>query len=192
VNFVYVDNSNVWIEGMRVAAVARGLAPSIRVAQQSSITGEWRMDFGRLLHFAGGNRSNIGRAVLYGSKPPENDSLWEAARAEGFEITVYDRNAAGREKKIDTSIATDIVADSYERMKRDQDEVTLIAGDADYVPTCEQLRGRGFKFYVLFWNHASRELQGACTRFTPLDQHLQYLLRVTPPVGCSHAGRSAW
>jgi hypothetical protein len=32
-SFVYVDNSNVWIEGMRVSAVQRGLAPDMWVAQ---------------------------------------------------------------------------------------------------------------------------------------------------------------
>ena len=28
-NFLYVDNSNVWIEGMHVAAVKSGMAPDI-------------------------------------------------------------------------------------------------------------------------------------------------------------------
>jgi len=174
-NFLYVDNSNVWIEGMHVAAVANGLAPNIWVAQEQRITERWKIDFGKLFQFAGGDRSEIGRAVLYGSRPPPNDSLWGAAKAKGFEVVVYDRNVAGREKKIDTSIATDIVADSYERMKPDRDEVTLVAGDTDYVPTVQQLRKRGFKFYVVFWEHASRELREACTQFTSLDQYLQHL-----------------
>ncbi len=28
-NFLYVDNSNVWIEGMHVSAVVQGIAPDI-------------------------------------------------------------------------------------------------------------------------------------------------------------------
>ena len=28
-NYLYVDNSNVWIEGKRVSAVAKGYAPDI-------------------------------------------------------------------------------------------------------------------------------------------------------------------
>ena len=77
--------------------------------------------------------------------------------------------------KIDTSIATTIVADSYERMKSDRDEVTLVAGDADYVPTVEQLVGRGFKFHVVFWNHAARELKEAASQFTSLNPYLEHL-----------------
>src|SRR5207247_7017938 len=78
-NFLYVDNSNVWIEGMHVAAVAHGLAPNIFAAQEHKICDYgWKIDFGKLLQFAGGTTPQIGRAVLYGSKPPPNDSLWAA------------------------------------------------------------------------------------------------------------------
>jgi hypothetical protein len=36
-NLLYVDNSNVWIEGMRVAAVQRGVAPDIWAATDEKI-----------------------------------------------------------------------------------------------------------------------------------------------------------
>ncbi|MGZ8707315.1 MAG: hypothetical protein ACXW0R_08025 [Gaiellaceae bacterium] len=62
-NFVYVDNSNVWIEGMHVSA-RRGLAPDIWTAQDEKITdGDWRIDFGKLYSIAGGDI--VGRAVLF-------------------------------------------------------------------------------------------------------------------------------
>lgn len=84
-NYLYVDNSNVWIEGMHVAAVLNGLAPDIWTALEHKICDySWKLDFGRLLEFAGGDRAEIGRAVLYGSKPPPNDSLWAAAQRQGF------------------------------------------------------------------------------------------------------------
>lgn len=48
-NFLYVDNSNVWIEGMHVAAVEHGMAPDIWAAQEQRICDtSWRIDFGRL------------------------------------------------------------------------------------------------------------------------------------------------
>src|SRR6266446_2464780 len=63
--YLYVDNSNVWIEGMHVSAVAKGLAPDIRTAQEQKICDHgWSYDFGKLLKFAGGEREDIGRAVL--------------------------------------------------------------------------------------------------------------------------------
>lgn len=175
-NFLYVDNSNVWIEGMHVAAVAHGMAPDIFTAQEYRITDQgWRVDFGKLLQFAGGNRSDIGRAVLYGSRPPPNDSLWVAAERQGFEVVVHDKNLKGKEKKVDTNIATDVVYDALKLMDPGKDEITLVAGDSDYVPTVAKLKEEGFRFYVVFWDHAARELREVSTRFTSLNPHLEYL-----------------
>lgn len=82
-NYLYVDNSNVWIEGMHVAAVARGLAPDLWTALQNKICDySWKLDYGRLHEFAGGD--DIGKAILYGSRPPPNDSLWKVAEKRGF------------------------------------------------------------------------------------------------------------
>ena len=174
-NFLYVDNSNVWIEGMYVSAVARGLAPSLGFAHEHRRCDyDYKMDFGKLLAFAGGERHEVGRAVLYGSRPPANDSLWGAAKRQGFEVIVHDRNPSG-EKKVDTNIVTDIITDSYERMDLKEDEITLVSGDADFVPTIEQLRKRGFHFNVVFWDHAARELRDACTEFTSLNKYLDHL-----------------
>lgn len=177
-NFLYVDNSNVWIEGMHVSAVDRGIAPSIWEAQEQRICDQtWRLDFGKLFAFAGGERDDVGRAVLYGSRPPANDSLWDMARAHGFEVVVYDRNAANKEKKIDTSIAADMIEDSYERMRAGEDEVTLVCGDRDLVPAVEKLVRRGFRVDVVFWDHAAAELKAACSNFVSLNQRLRHLSR---------------
>jgi hypothetical protein len=176
-NFLYVDNSNVWIEGMHVAAVSQGEPPDIWTAQDRNITAPWSCDFGRLLYFAGGEKEDIGRAVLYGSRPPANDSLWGVAQQRGFEVIVYDRYAANREKKIDTRITADMIEDSYELMKADRDEITLLSGDKDYVPAIEKVRRRNFTVHVVFWDHAARELKEAANKFIVLDPYLEHLRR---------------
>jgi hypothetical protein len=80
-NLLYVDNSNVWIEGMHVAAVAKGIAPDVWTAVQNRICDyDWKIDFGKLFAFAGGDKTEVKRAALFGSRPPKNDSLWDAAR----------------------------------------------------------------------------------------------------------------
>lgn len=62
-NCLYVDNSNVWIEGMHVSAAQIGLAPDIWSAQDAKICDYgWKIDFGRLYEFAGGQASEVGRA----------------------------------------------------------------------------------------------------------------------------------
>lgn len=90
-------------------------------------------------------------------------------------MVLHDRSARNREKKIDTSIVTDIVADSYELMDPARDEITLVAGDADYVPTAERMTKRGLSFHVVFWDHAARELRKVATSFTSLNRHLELL-----------------
>lgn len=177
-NYLYVDNSNVWIEGKRVSAVVKGYAPDIWTAMEHKILDNvWAYDFGRLFEFAGGDKMDVGRAVLFGSRPPQNDSLWEMAKRKGFEVVVNDRNVANKEKKIDTGIATEIVADSFELMQPGQDEITLVAGDADYVPTVERVRKRGMEFHVVFWDHAAKELRDAATKFISLNPYLDHLQR---------------
>jgi len=175
-NLLYVDNSNVWIEGMRVAAVQGGTAPDILTAMRDNIIDYgWKLDFGRLFEFAGGQKAEVKRAVLYGSRPPRNDSLWASASAKGFEVVVHGRNAQNKEKKIDVNIATDIVADSYEILDPETDVITLVSGDKDYVPTVDCMRKRGITFEVVFWDHAAAELKSSSSRFVSLNPHLNLL-----------------
>lgn len=175
-NFLYVDNSNVWIEGMYVAAVQSGIAPDIATAHKHRIchTG-WKLDFGRLFAFAGGEKQDVKRALLFGSRPPPNDSVWEAAEHRGFEVVVYDRNVANKEKKIDTDIVASMMEDGLTLVNSKNDEMTLVAGDADYVPMIEKLRKRGIRVDVVFWGHAARELREAASNFISLDSQLEYL-----------------
>jgi len=179
-NYLYVDYSNIWIEAMHLGAVKSGMAPNLNAAINHKICDySYKLDFGRLILFAGGEKKDIGRAVLFGSRPPPNDTIWELARKRGFEVVVYDRNAWNKEKKIDTDIATEIAFDSVEKMKPGKDEVTLVAGDADFVPIVEKLKKRGFTFDVVFWGHAAAELKKAASKFVNLNSFLDHL-RHTP------------
>jgi hypothetical protein len=100
-DYIYVDNSNVYIEGKRVSAVAKGLAMNIYDAMNNRILDyEYTVSFGRLHEFvAGEDASKIARAVLFGSRPPPNDSIWKYAKQAGFELVLEDRNIANKEKK---------------------------------------------------------------------------------------------
>lgn len=175
-DWIYVDNSNVFIEGKRVSAVHRGMAPSIWDALDHRILdNEYRMSFGKLYRFiAGDDREDVARAMLFGSRPPENDVIWHIADRAGFEVHVEDRNVANKEKKIDTGIVTIMMRDAY-RNAKPRDVFTLVSGDNDYVPAIHALRGDGFQVDVVFWAHAGRELREAATNFIPLDEHLEML-----------------
>lgn len=177
-NLLYVDNSNVWIEGLHVAAFASGMAPDVWSAVQGNVCDHtWTLDFGKLFAFAGGEKSEVRKAALFGSRPPKNDSVWDAARKKGFEVIVYDRNIVNREKKIDTDIVATMIEDSFQLLQPG-DEITLVAGDSDYVPAIEKLKLRGIAVHVVFWKHASKELKEAATKFVPLDDFLDHLRRI--------------
>lgn len=175
--FTYVDNSNVWIEGQRIRAVKLGLAKNAYEAGRDGIAAPWSYDFGRLYELACPSGTKVGRSLLVGSKPPPNDSVWQRARNEGFEVQVFDRNVANREKQVDSTIVTTMMADSYEHMKHTRGDIAvLVAGDADYVPCVRQLQGRGFVVRVLFWRHATSQiLRETSNQYIELDPYFEWL-----------------
>ena len=175
-NHLYVDNSNYWIEGMRVNAVASGLAPNLNVASEKQILDQsYRVDFGKLIEFAGGEPDEIGTAKLYGSRPPENDELWAMARRHGFEVVVHDRGYDGTEKKVDTQMSADMVEDLYTVIQHGQDEVTLVSGDADHIPAVEKILAAGVEIHVVGWAHCtSRELIEVSSSFTDMTPQVDY------------------
>jgi uncharacterized LabA/DUF88 family protein len=175
--FIYVDNSNVFIEGKRIAAIKRGKAKNLADANRNNISDDnFRVDFGELYDFVAENNPNkVARAVLFGSSPPENDAVWKIAERVGFEAVVVSRNAENKEKKVDTGIVAAMVRDAYTRADKQKDTITLVAGDSDYVPAVELLTNDGFRVEVVFWSSASHELRTAATRFIELDKYLKDL-----------------
>jgi uncharacterized LabA/DUF88 family protein len=80
-----------------------------------------------------------------------------------------------KKKKIDTGIVSAMVKDAYKKMNAASDVIVLVAGDGDFVPPVRDLIEDDFKVEVVFWDHVSKELREACTRFISLDPHLDYL-----------------
>ncbi len=181
-DYIYVDNSNLYIEGRRVSAVAQRLAPNIIEAMNNGILDHgYTISFGKLHQFVCGNdKRQIKRAALFGSRPPPNDGIWQYAKRVGFELHLEDRNYSNKEKKIDTGIATLLTkdaykSDAYKAGDPKQDTFVLVAGDSDYVPTIKELQDDGFYVEVVFWNHASKELREVASKFIGLDQYLENL-----------------
>lgn len=175
--FLYVDNSNVFIEGQRVAAVKNFNALDIVDAIRRQIFDHsYRLDFGKLYQFITTNGDNtVKKAMLFGSRPPLNDSLWAVAKSAGFEPIVEDRNPANKEKKIDTGIVAAMFEHAFTQADKEKDRFVLVAGDGDYVPAVARLVSLGFKVDVVFWQHASHELQQVCSHFIAMDSHFSKL-----------------
>lgn len=175
-DWIYVDNSNVFIEGQRVSAVSKGMALNVWDAHTNRVIDTtYRMSFGKLYQFvAGNNKAQTARAVLFGSRPPENDAIWNIAENAGFEVITEDRNASNKEKKIDTGIVAAMMRDAYKNASSD-DVFTIVSGDGDYVPAVTQLIADGFRVDVVFWEHVSGELRHACSNFVSLNPMLDTL-----------------
>lgn len=111
--------------------------------------------------------------VLYGSRPPDEDSVWKRIRDDGFDVKLFDRNIRNKEKGVDVEMAMDI-ADLLHRVSPPR-IIVMGAGDADYVPAVERAKARGWIVEVWFWSNAAAELKKVASRFCPLDQHFDYL-----------------
>ena len=172
--FVFVDNSNVWIEGKIASAVAKRWAKNHIEAHRKKIEDcSWRIDFGRLLScVTGGHVADIKKAVLFGSKPPHNDSLWNAMANANFEVIALDRNVAGKEKAIDTGIINRIDKSLY-REATAGDTFVLVMGDKDFIPALDAIREEGCSSVVAFWNNASGELISEADYFIDLTPKIK-------------------
>ena len=171
--YVFVDNSNVWIEGKYVSAVKKGLARDIVDAHnKKACDNSWKMDFGKLLNcIVDGNTSSVEEAIIVGSKPTQKDSLWKAMETAGFKFETQQRNASNREKKIDTGIVQKINDKLYDASE-EGDIFILAMGDKDYVPVVETIERKGRVCKIAFWGNVAGELVAAASEYLNLDDHL--------------------
>ena len=172
--FVFVDNSNVWIEGKIASAVAHGWAKNNVEAHRKKIEdSSWRIDFGKLLQCVTcGHVKDIKKAVLFGSKPPHNDSLWNAMAKAQFEVIALDRNVVGKEKAVDTGIIAKIDKTLYKEAS-EGDTFILVMGDKDFIPALEAIREESCVSIVAFWSNASGELISEADSFIDLTPRIK-------------------
>ena len=164
---LYLDNSNVFIEGQRVFA-----ARNTGKALSRDLDRQYRLDFGKLIEITCGFDADLGRLMFYGSEPPPTDSVWRAAKQYGFKSKIFQRSKHNKEKMVDTQLTVDLMKDIYTVLDPSTDRLIIVAGDADYVPAIVAARDRGFHVKVAFWQHASGAIKKAASEFLSLNGHL--------------------
>lgn len=168
----YVDNSNVFIEGQRVSAIAKGMALDINDALRRRVFDlTWRLDFGKLHQILFGEHYERGCAKLWGSPPPQ-DSFWKVLESKGWQITTYKRGSK-KEKAVDVAMAYQIAKD-VARIDKSTSEIIIVTGDNDFVPVVQDLVAEGYNVTVAFWGHAASALREAA-QFFCLDKWLDHL-----------------
>lgn len=171
--YVFVDNSNVWIEGKYASAVKKGMVTDICTAHENKISdNSWKIDFGKLLSCAvDGKINEVKEAIIVGSKPTQKDSLWKAMESAGFVVETQQRNSSNREKKIDTGIVQKINKKLYKESEIG-DEFVLVLGDSDYVPTVEAIEDEGRKVKIVFWENVAGELIASASDYKNLNDYM--------------------
>lgn len=146
---LFIDNSNVYIEGQRVAREA--------FHYDDPLVLRFRISFGGLLEFIRRERK-LEEAVLVGSRPPPNDALWQKLRTLGIDARIFDRSIYTRkEKRVDAEM-TNAIRDTLED-NPEPGTIALVAGDADYVPTLERCLKKQWTVELYFWDQAASALK---------------------------------
>lgn len=162
---IIVDNSNIWIEGMKYSASIKGL---ISADGKEPCDYKWRIDFGNLLNKVAEGKT-IRKAILVGSRPPKNDSLWNTAQRRGFEVIVHDRNSENKEKAVDT----ELVAQGVELICTTGPAVLkILSGDSDFLPLVKIADGRGWETEMWAFPsayHLAGNMATSVDRIQPLD-----------------------
>jgi uncharacterized LabA/DUF88 family protein len=157
--YVFVDNSNLWIEGKKVSG-RKGTPP---VPSNYN----YRVEYGKLLKHIVGTRKLADVPKLYGSEPPPNDSVWKMIKSKGFDVQVFKRNIFNKEKGVDMKMGIDVTKLTLQVSP--PQTIALVCGDADFVPVVEQAHEQGWKVEVWYWHKAAGTLKSAADRYEDLN-----------------------
>ncbi|WP_114973496.1 NYN domain-containing protein [Rhodoferax ferrireducens] len=167
---LFVDNSNLKVEGARLAYAKR-----INGGKRSKQTDDsYEIDWGKFIHLvkSRGDRLLAQVPVLYGSRPPPDDSVWQQIRNEGFDVKLFDRNIRDKEKGVDMEMGMDVVERFFE--VNPPATMVIAAGDADFKGMVERAKKRGWAVEVWFWGNAAVEMQNVANYFD-IDKAFDYL-----------------
>ena len=168
--FIYVDDSNMWIEGKKLAAKNADL----KCVEDPRL----RLDIGKVTD-AVANGREVAWGILYGSEPPPIDTVWEKIRESGWKVKTSKRSSfTNKEKQVDHQMVADITTLVSDRGVA-KGKIVLVSGDADVIPAVKEGLRKKWSFEVWTWNSGTSK---ALTKLAkdnpelltihPLDSHL--------------------
>lgn len=166
---ILVDNSNLFIEGRKLAAARKGVKPA-SPEDKMPVDPSWRIDFATLLLELANGR-HIRAAILIGSRPPPNDNVWKMAEQGGFTVTTHDRDSQGKEKAVDTDLVaqgTELICDAPE-----PGVLVIASGDRDFIPIVRVAQRRKWIVEMAAFQSAFSQTGQMATEVNavrPLDQ----------------------
>lgn len=153
---LFADDSNIWIEAQKYAASGHGNLPMLNDRDRDP---RLRIDIGRFIQRLCGSRRRDG-LYLYGSRPPPNDTVWQAFERHEFKTNIFDRSYGGKEKQVDSSMVMDITKIATRLQMRAESDLNIkaelentvfivITGDRDLLPPIELVLD--CKIHVELW-----------------------------------------
>ena len=127
--FIHVDDSNMWIEAKKRAA----LKLKLKCIEDPRL----RLDIGKVTDVVANGR-NVAWGTLYGSEPPPIDSVWQKIRERGWKVITTERSTiTNREKQVDHQMVADITALVSDRSVT-KGKIVIVSGDADMIPAIKE------------------------------------------------------
>jgi hypothetical protein len=83
------------------------------------------------------------RGKLYGSEPPNLDTVWESIRRKAIEVEKFERNSSNKEKEVDGALIADVTLTACKTPLETRGVVIIITGDRDPLPGIKALINEG-------------------------------------------------
>lgn len=156
---VFVDNSNIWIQAQKLGSHVRKFT--------TELDPRIRIEMGKLFEIALSERP-VASFSLYGSRPPNADSLWQKVKDLGIEGKIFDKShITGREKRVDTEIVHDIDSLIFNSDIK-KSTIILVSGDLDFLSVIKSAVKNNWNMEVLIWSNAiAKHVKNFChARYT--------------------------
>ncbi|KAG7293919.1 hypothetical protein NEMBOFW57_003979 [Staphylotrichum longicolle] len=153
--YIYIDNSNLWIQGQKTYAEKKGL--------DVSWDPTWRFDVGRLRDILLSNsdlkadeKTFDVKVNLYGSTPPPVDTVWKAIASHDVNVNTFERSSwTKREKQVDAELIADSIDQASEAYHRQIPTVFIIvSGDRDVRSAVVRITSK-YRCQVHLWSWAN-------------------------------------
>ena len=141
--FIYVDDSNMWIEAKKLAANKLNL----KCVEDPRL----RLDIGKVTDVIANNRK-VAWGILYGSEPPPIDSVWQKIRERGWKVITAQRSSfTGKEKQVDHQMVADITALVSGCIVKGK--IVMVSGDADMIPAISKSLQMKWSTEIWMWGN---------------------------------------
>ena len=142
--YVFIDDSNLWIESQKV------FGKRLKDTDKDSRV---RVDLGRFLNLVTKERDLV-TPFLYGAVPPRNDTVWKAAREKNYVVQTFEKTNTGKEEKLHNAISTDITKFLYKLESKKNVVFIVVTGNCSLQPAIELTLDEGVHVELWSWEHA--------------------------------------